>query len=48
MRVARGDHHIADEHLADAIALWVERTQPSLSDDRTAKDPYTAKPPVWG
>jgi len=47
MRVARGDHHIADEHLADAIALWVERTQPSLSDDRTAKDPYTAKPPVW-
>ncbi len=48
LRVARGDHHISDEHLADAIALWVERTQPSLSDDRTAKDPYTTKPPVWG
>lgn len=47
MRVANGDHHIADEHVADAIELIIERTQQSLSDDRTPKDPYTAKPPVW-
>ena len=48
LRVARGDHHIADEHLADAIELLVVRRQGSLSGDRTAKDPYTEKPPVWG
>jgi glyoxalase family protein len=47
LRVARGDHHIADEHLADAIELLVVRRQGSLSGDRTAKDPYTEKPPVW-
>ncbi len=47
LRAARGDHHIADEHLADAIALLVERRQGSLSTDRAAKDPYTEKPPVW-
>jgi glyoxalase family protein len=48
LRVARGDHHIADEHLADAIELLAMRRQGSLSGDRTAKDPYTEKPPVWG
>jgi catechol 2,3-dioxygenase-like lactoylglutathione lyase family enzyme len=48
LRVARGDHHIADEHLADAIELLVVRGQPSLSAGRAAKDPYTARPPVWG
>ena len=32
----------------DAIELLVVRGQPSLSPDRTAKDPYTDKPPVWG
>lgn len=47
LRVARGDHHIADEHLADAIELLVVRRQPSLSPDRSAHDPYTARPPVW-
>ena len=40
LRVARNDHHIADEHLADAIELLVERNQPTLSTDRTAKDPF--------
>ena len=40
IRVARGDYNIAEEHLADAIELLVERRQQSLSDDRTAKDPY--------
>ncbi len=47
LRVARGDHHIADEHLADAIELLVVRNQPSLSADRSAQEPYTSKPPVW-
>lgn len=47
LRVERGDHHITDEHLADAIELLVTRRQQSLSSDRSAKDPYTEKPPVW-
>ena len=48
LRVAQGAAHIADEHLADAIELLTVRRQPSLSTERTAKDPYTTKPPVWG
>jgi hypothetical protein len=33
IRVARGDHHIDREHLADAIERLVENTQASLSRD---------------
>ncbi|ETX27608.1 VOC family protein [Roseivivax isoporae] len=40
IRVSRGDHHIAEEHLADAIELLVTRRQSTLSDDRAPKDPY--------
>ena len=40
IRVARGDHHIDKEHLADAIELLVSRGQQSLSHDRLAKNPY--------
>ncbi len=40
IRVERGDHHIAQEHLADAIEGLVRRSQDSLSDDREAADPY--------
>lgn len=40
IRVERGDHHIAEEHLADAIELLVERRQQSLSVDRSPKNPY--------
>jgi glyoxalase family protein len=47
IRTERGDHHIADEHLADAIERLVSRSQSSLSADRSAKDPYREKPPVW-
>ena len=47
LREARGDHHIADVHLADAIELLVERSQRSLSTERSPKDPYAEKPPVW-
>src|SRR5262245_12818267 len=39
-RVARGDHHIDTEHLADAIEVLVTRSRESLSDDRSARDPY--------
>jgi glyoxalase family protein len=47
LRTARGDHHINDEHLADAIEALVARSQRSLSDDRSAKQPYAETPPVW-
>ena len=47
LRVERGDHHIMEAHLADAIQLLSERQQATLSDDRSARDPYTSKPPVW-
>jgi catechol 2,3-dioxygenase-like lactoylglutathione lyase family enzyme len=40
IRVERGEHHIDQEHLADAIEALAGRSRGSLSDDRTAKDPY--------
>ncbi|MDH4104014.1 MAG: VOC family protein [Thermoleophilia bacterium] len=40
IRVGRGDHHIAQDHLTDAIEALVERSRPSLSDDRSPKNPY--------
>ena len=40
LRVERGDHNIAQEHLADAIELLVTRSRGSLSDDRAPKQPY--------
>jgi catechol 2,3-dioxygenase-like lactoylglutathione lyase family enzyme len=40
LRVARGDHHIAEVHLADAIEALVLRSRESLSDDRSPKNPY--------
>lgn len=40
IRVARGDHHIDREHLADAIELLVTRRQQSLSADRSPRNPY--------
>jgi glyoxalase family protein len=44
LRVARGDYNIAEAHLADAIEAMVLRSRPSLSDDRSAKNPYQATP----
>nr|WP_321254851.1 VOC family protein [uncultured Ruegeria sp.] len=41
IRVARGDHHIDKEHLADAIEFLVRRDQQSLSADRSARNPYS-------
>lgn len=40
IRVARGDYNIAEIHLADAIERLVERARPTLSDDRSPKNPY--------
>jgi catechol 2,3-dioxygenase-like lactoylglutathione lyase family enzyme len=40
LRVERGDYNIDREHLADAIEALVERSQQSLSDDRSPKNPY--------
>ena len=40
LRTERGDYNIAPIHLADAIERLVARSQRSLSDDRTPKDPY--------
>ncbi len=40
LRVARDEHHIDREHLADAIENLTTRTRETLSDDRSPKDPY--------
>jgi len=40
IRVGRGDDHIDRIHVADAIETLVERSQTSLSDYRSPKDPY--------
>jgi catechol 2,3-dioxygenase-like lactoylglutathione lyase family enzyme len=43
LRVARGDYNIDRAHLADAIERLVERGRPSLSDERSPKDPYAPR-----
>lgn len=43
LRVAAGAYNITDEHLADAIELLVQRSQPSLSEDRAARHAYPEK-----
>ena len=40
LRVERGDYNIDQAHLADGIERLVERSRPSLSDDREPKHPY--------
>src|SRR5438045_5265896 len=40
LRVERGDHHIDRVHVADAIQTLVERSRPSLSQDRSPKKAY--------
>ena len=40
LRVAAGERAIGEVHLADAIEKLVLRSRPSLSDVRSAKDPY--------
>ena len=48
LRVERGDHHIAQAHLADAIEAMVRRSRESLSDDRSPRDPYSHPQPTPG
>src|SRR5687767_106583 len=40
VRVERGDHHIDQVHVADAIEHIVTRNQETLSEDRSPKNPY--------
>jgi len=40
LREERSDYNIAEIHLADAIELMTRRSRPSLSQDRSPKDPY--------
>ena len=40
IRVERKEYNIQDSHLADAIETLVRRGHPSLSQDRTPKQPY--------
>ena len=40
LRIARGDHHIDQAHLADVIEALTLRSRESLSEDRSAKSPY--------
>jgi hypothetical protein len=40
LRTARNDPSIHEVHLADAIEQLIGRNRPSLSEDRTAKNPY--------
>jgi catechol 2,3-dioxygenase-like lactoylglutathione lyase family enzyme len=40
IRTERGDYNIAETHLADAIERLIARRRDSLSEDRSAKDPY--------
>ena len=47
LRVERGDHNIAEVHLADAIETLVGRSRASLSEDRSPKDPYQSGRITW-
>ena len=40
LREQRGDRNIVEVHLADAIEDMIKRSRPSLSDDRSPKNPY--------
>jgi hypothetical protein len=40
LRVERDDYNIAEVHLTDAIESLVTRSQDTLSDDRSPRDPY--------
>lgn len=40
LRVDRGDDHIEPIHVADAIESLATRSQSSLSEDRSPRDPY--------
>ena len=43
LRSERGDYNIDRVHLADAIEVLTTRSRESLSDDRSARDPYQTR-----
>jgi catechol 2,3-dioxygenase-like lactoylglutathione lyase family enzyme len=43
IRVQRGDYNIAQDHVADAIEALAGRSRESLSEDRSAKNPYQSQ-----
>ena len=45
VRTEREAYNIAPEHLADAIERLVQRSQRSLSEDRTLAEPYVQDRP---
>jgi glyoxalase family protein len=40
IRIARGDYNIDQVHVTDAIEALTTRNRPTLSDDRSPKNPY--------
>jgi glyoxalase family protein len=40
LRVEQGAYSIVETHLADAIEILIRRKRPSLSEDRSPKNPY--------
>jgi hypothetical protein len=46
IRAERGDYNIDPIHLTDAIEQLVSGSRESLSEDRSAKDPYTHARPA--
>ncbi|MGN6380512.1 MAG: VOC family protein [Gaiellales bacterium] len=46
IRIERGQYNIEPVHLADAIEQLVSESRESLSDDRSARDPYTRARPA--
>ncbi len=40
VRTARGDDAIEERHVADALLALVDRSRPSLSDDRAPRNPF--------
>ena len=43
LRVEEGAYNITETHLADAIEILIRRNRPSLSEDRSPKNPYPVK-----
>jgi glyoxalase family protein len=43
LRVERTAYNITETHLADAIEILIRRKRPSLSEDRSPKNPYSVK-----
>ena len=47
LRLERDEYNISQEHVADAIERLVANSRPTLSDDRSPKDPYESGRITW-